>query len=167
MNRPLATALALIAALSLPGPGLVAAQGTEQGGFVTRLGSDTLAVERFTRTANRLEGERVLRVPRTALIRYVATLGKDGRVTVRGPPLRRRPAGWLHLVNDRIRSSCRDHLQARRPAGRDPDGDRAGRSPMLTHATLDEQMVQRPADEGDTVPMGRCFPVNRCACPPG
>lgn len=48
MNRSLATAFALVAALSLPGPGIVAAQGTEQGGFVTRLGSDTLAVERFT-----------------------------------------------------------------------------------------------------------------------
>jgi hypothetical protein len=81
MNRPLATALALMAALSLSRPSLVAAQGTEQGGFVTRLGTDTLAVERFTRAANRLEGERVLRVPRTALIRYVAILGKDGRVS--------------------------------------------------------------------------------------
>src|SRR3989454_4975796 len=33
--------------------------------FLVRLGRDTLAVERYTRTADRLEGEQVVRSPRT------------------------------------------------------------------------------------------------------
>ncbi|MGH7586426.1 MAG: DUF2911 domain-containing protein [Gemmatimonadales bacterium] len=56
------------------------AQARDQGGYVTRLGNDTIAVERFLRTADQLEGERVLRVPETSVIRYVATIGTDGRV---------------------------------------------------------------------------------------
>lgn len=39
-----------------------------------------MAVERFTRTAERLEGERLLRFPRTSLVRYQAILGSDGAI---------------------------------------------------------------------------------------
>ena len=48
--------------------------------FVIRQGDDTVAVERFTRRAGQLEGDRVVRVPRTSVTHYVATLAADGSV---------------------------------------------------------------------------------------
>jgi hypothetical protein len=50
----------------------------EVGAFVVRLGTDTVAVEEFARTAERLEGRQVIRTPRTAIRDYEATLGPDG-----------------------------------------------------------------------------------------
>jgi hypothetical protein len=44
------------------------------------LGPDTVAVERYTRTAERLTGELVIREPRTATRRYTAELAPDGSV---------------------------------------------------------------------------------------
>ncbi len=51
------------------------------GGFVTQLGVDTVAIERYTRTADRLEGDVALRSPRVRLIHYSATLDANGRMT--------------------------------------------------------------------------------------
>jgi hypothetical protein len=51
----------------------------QQGAFVIRLGRDTTAVERFTRTATRLEGDGVYRQPRTTVRHYVVDFGSDGR----------------------------------------------------------------------------------------
>ena len=58
--------------------------------IVTRLGVDTVAIERYTRTANRLEGDLVLRHPRVRTIHYVADVGLQGQIkslttTVRRP----------------------------------------------------------------------------------
>ena len=53
----------------------------ESAAFVVRLGTDTLGVERFTRTAARLEGEIVGRSPRTSLRRYVADFSPAGSLT--------------------------------------------------------------------------------------
>jgi Protein of unknown function (DUF2911) len=50
----------------------------QSGEFLVRLGRDTLAVERYTRTADRLEGEQVLRSPRTVHRLYTATFGAGG-----------------------------------------------------------------------------------------
>lgn len=57
-----------------------AAQVSDRGSFVTRLGDDTIAVEQFARTSDRIEGIRVLRSPRTTVIQYTATLKEDGSV---------------------------------------------------------------------------------------
>src|SRR5438876_11782597 len=65
----------LIATLAIP-TGLPA----QSGQFLVRLGRDTLAVERYTRTADRLEGERVVRSPRTVHRLYTATFGPGGVV---------------------------------------------------------------------------------------
>jgi hypothetical protein len=54
------------------------AQAPEQGVFITRLGTDTLSVERYTRTASRLEGEMVVRSPYTTVRRYTAEIRPDG-----------------------------------------------------------------------------------------
>ncbi len=67
----------LIALLALPLPAALAAQ---TGQFLVRLGRDTLAVERYTRTADRLEGEQVVRSPRTVHRLYTATFGPGGVV---------------------------------------------------------------------------------------
>lgn len=51
-----------------------------EGAFVVLLGNDTLGVERFQRTGQVLEGQLLLRSPRTRLIRYQAGLGPGGRI---------------------------------------------------------------------------------------
>ena len=65
----------LIAALALP-----AVLAAQTGQFLVRLGRDTLAIERYTRTADRLEGEQVVRSPRTVHRLYTATFGPGGAV---------------------------------------------------------------------------------------
>lgn len=62
-------------------PAAAAAAQTEQGAFVTTLGRDTIAVERYTLSGNRFEGRQVLRIPRTVVRDYVATLAPDGSIS--------------------------------------------------------------------------------------
>ncbi|MBV6522796.1 MAG: hypothetical protein MNPFHGCM_02946 [Gemmatimonadaceae bacterium] len=59
------------------------------GGFVLRLGRDTVALETYERTPDRITGEIVLRVPKTTYVRYQYDLRPDGapvRSTVRIDP---------------------------------------------------------------------------------
>jgi len=65
----------LRAVLALPAPAVLAAQ---TGQFVVRLGRDTLAIEQYTRTADRLQGEQVVRAPRTVHRLYTVTFGPSG-----------------------------------------------------------------------------------------
>ena len=46
--------------------------------YVVRLGNDTLAVDRFTRVGDRIEGTLVSRFPRTVVTRYLVTMNPDG-----------------------------------------------------------------------------------------
>jgi hypothetical protein len=74
-RRILPLALATFAPLSL------LAQGKpETGGFVVRLGKDTMVVERYVRTADRIESWSVNRQPVTIRRHFVLTL-KDGMPT--------------------------------------------------------------------------------------
>lgn len=57
------------------------ADAVDSGAFVVTFGADTVAVERFTRSAARLTGEMVSRVPRTVATRYDARLNPDGSVS--------------------------------------------------------------------------------------
>jgi hypothetical protein len=70
---------------------LFAAQ--DSAAFVTRLGNDTLVVERFVRVPNRLQADVVMRVPATRRIRYVLELSPTGELsrleTVVSSPARR------------------------------------------------------------------------------
>lgn len=59
---------------------LAAPAAAQSGAFVTRIGRDTLAVERYQRTATRLDGELVIRAPSTQHRIYGATLGPNGAV---------------------------------------------------------------------------------------
>lgn len=56
------------------------AEGQSASYIVTRLGTDTVALERYTRTNNRLEGDFVLRYPRVRTIHYVADLAPNGTI---------------------------------------------------------------------------------------
>jgi DUF2911 family protein len=56
------------------------AQAPERAAFITRLGRDTIAVERYTRTGNRIEGDLLNRQRGTRRIHYVLTLWDDGRL---------------------------------------------------------------------------------------
>lgn len=58
--------------------------------IVTRLGVDTVAIERYTRTGNKLEGDLVLRHPRVRTLHYIGDIGPQGQIrslttTVRRP----------------------------------------------------------------------------------
>jgi hypothetical protein len=48
--------------------------------IVTRLGTDTVAVERYTRSSDKLEGDLVLKNPRVRTIHYIADLGRQGEI---------------------------------------------------------------------------------------
>jgi len=77
------TRVALIAPLAgflFVTAGPLTAQSPSTAYIVTRLGVDTVAIERYTRTSDRLEGDLVLRYPRTRTFHYVADLGRRGEV---------------------------------------------------------------------------------------
>jgi hypothetical protein len=75
-----AAVLALpMAALIAPQP--TAAQRVDSAAYIVRFGTDTIAAERWIRTAEGLEAESVTRVPTTQVRRYVIRFGADGRVT--------------------------------------------------------------------------------------
>ena len=59
---------------------VVHAQGPSDEGFVVCLGEDTLAVERYSRSATTLESEIVLRVPAARRVTYTAALDTLGDV---------------------------------------------------------------------------------------
>jgi hypothetical protein len=117
-----------------------------------RLGRDTVAVERFTRSATRLEGERLLRYPRTALVHYSATLGSDGAIT-------RFESASVPLPNDSSRGSSTvifgmDSVRVTLSSG---DSTRAyAMNPAVTEASvylpfsfaLYEQLVRRTIGRG-------------------
>ncbi|MEP6507409.1 MAG: DUF2911 domain-containing protein [Gemmatimonadales bacterium] len=67
--RNLLATLTFIAAASL------GAQTPVSGTFVSTLGVDTAAVERYARTRDKLEGDILLRYPRVRIVHYVADLG--------------------------------------------------------------------------------------------
>lgn len=76
MHPRLIAATALLAA-ALP----ASAQQADSGAFIVRIGTDTLSVERYVRTADRLVMEAVQRSPSTMVHRLTMTTGPRGRVT--------------------------------------------------------------------------------------
>lgn len=74
--------LQIVAAVAMlcAAPAAIMAQpaGADSAGYVTRLGIDTLAIERFVRTRDRVEAEVLLRIPTTTRTTYVMELGPNG-----------------------------------------------------------------------------------------
>jgi hypothetical protein len=98
-----------------------AAQEPVRGAFVTRLGKDTLAVERYQRTVDRLEGEIVSQYPRAVRVRYTLRFDEHDQPvglelfaratgTPDAPPLleRRVRIDGATIVNDVIRNGAKD-----------------------------------------------------------
>lgn len=52
----------------------------DSGAFVVRIGTDTLSLERYTRTATQLRGEYVIRSPRSLHRIYINDLNPDGTI---------------------------------------------------------------------------------------
>lgn len=52
----------------------------QSGGFLIMLGADTIAIERFERNPNKIEGSLLRRIPQTYIIKYVVGLNPDGTV---------------------------------------------------------------------------------------
>ena len=67
---------ATTALLALP-----VAVSAQAGGFVTRLGSDTTSVERYVRSADKIEGTVVSRSPMTSVTKYTYWIAKDGSIS--------------------------------------------------------------------------------------
>jgi len=98
----------LLAAVALAAPAPLTAQGGASGtrpdsaSLVTRLGNDTLAVERFVRTGNRIEAEVVLRSPTVTRTHYTLELTPGGGIArlegVRLDPRSGAPAGRREVM---------------------------------------------------------------------
>jgi hypothetical protein len=71
--RPLLVSVAVLSCL----PVLLHSQ---VGGYVVRMGEDTVAVERFERTTNRIDGQIVRRLPQTSILRYALTFTPQGTI---------------------------------------------------------------------------------------
>ena len=76
------TTILLSGLLAVAGPASAAAQHThspiDSAAFVTRLGADTLVIERVIRSPRRVEAEVAMRVPRTTRTVYVLELSPSG-----------------------------------------------------------------------------------------
>lgn len=70
-----------VAALAAVPAGLSAQARADSAAFIVRLGHDTVAVERWVRTADRLDAVSVTRSPRAVVRRFSLRFGADGRVT--------------------------------------------------------------------------------------
>lgn len=59
--------------------GSPAPSSTQSAAYVVTLGSDTVAVDQYSRVGDRIEGTLLLRAPRVAVTRYTITLNPSGR----------------------------------------------------------------------------------------
>ena len=71
--------IASVALLSIIA-GHLAAQTPAPTYIVSRLGVDTVSIERYTRSSSKVEGDLVMKYPRVAVYHYVAELGPRGEV---------------------------------------------------------------------------------------
>ncbi len=74
--RSLIVRVGVACMLTLP----VLAHAQQPRGFVVMLGSDTIGVERFERSGDRIVGMLVRRLPQTNVLRYTVTFNADGTV---------------------------------------------------------------------------------------
>ncbi|MDQ2766452.1 MAG: hypothetical protein M3Y30_04780, partial [Gemmatimonadota bacterium] len=123
MNSPLLRLALLAAAAAHTVPA-----ADERAAFVTTLGRDTVALESFTRTSARVEGDIMVRIPGTVLCHYVLEFAGDG--SVRRSTLDVKPLGvstlperhvLLELAGDSLFTdvdSAGHHDKTRRLAGK-------------------------------------------------
>ena len=73
--------LAAVAAAACRASSVPAPSPAQSGAYIIRLGNDTIAVDQYTRTGNRIEGTLVQRNPRASVTRYVVELNANGTPT--------------------------------------------------------------------------------------
>ncbi len=149
--------------LVFTGFALIAAPLAAQSGpssFVARLGRDTMALERVTRTGNRIVGELFTVNPRARRYRYVANLdrlGRISRVEITRTATVDTPAEPGLLIVEEFRDSTAKVIITRGSAKPDTTTMRVrpGAAPFLTlSAGLLEQMVmQARRARSDSVPI--------------
>ncbi|HEX8432821.1 MAG TPA: hypothetical protein VF625_16165, partial [Longimicrobium sp.] len=91
----LAISLAACGGGTQPGTSPAPAARGESAAFLVTIGQDTVAVERYTRTATTLTGEVISRTPRVISRAYTAQLRPDGsvsRIEVHNRPLNATPS---------------------------------------------------------------------------
>lgn len=92
----------------------VAPATDDRAGFVTTLGRDTVALETFTRTPSRMEGDVVVRVPGTVLCHYAIDISADGlvkRTVLDVNPLGTSEVQARHVTLEFLRNSGHDSLR--------------------------------------------------------
>jgi hypothetical protein len=91
MHSPVIRAIALLAFSAAP----VVAQtpaASVSGVFITKLGSDTVSIERYTRSGDKLVGDLLMRgMPRVRVIHYVADIAPNGMI--KAMTINTRPVG--------------------------------------------------------------------------
>lgn len=70
----------ILVVVALTAPAALLGQTAESGAFVVTIGRDTVVVESFTRSADRIAGRYIARAPQTLIRDYEATLAPDGTV---------------------------------------------------------------------------------------
>jgi Protein of unknown function (DUF2911) len=154
-HRHLAATLGALAVLSASG---VAQGNVDRGGFVVCLGDDTLAVERYSRSATTLESEIILRFPATKRVTYTAGLDARGEVrtfnvsmdpVVGGPLAPQSSRGTLWFRGDSAETSLTvgDSTRMIRVAAR------PGSMPLtaFSHALVEQAILQASRTGRDSV----------------
>lgn len=90
----------VLAAPALVFAASLGAQSSAPSYIITRLGVDTVAIERFTRTNDRIEGDLALRYPRVRTFHYVGELTPGGAFKSMTTTMRRanEPAGGVPAI---------------------------------------------------------------------
>jgi hypothetical protein len=160
-HRVFAIGCSVLAALLVFSVGNLQAQ--VKAGFVSRLGTDTLAVERYSRTATKIEGDVVSPIPRATITHYVATLDAKGTVVKfelstrapsaapDAPPLLER----MSTVSDSVvttevrRNGRRDTVNSSRTVVRPGAVPAVGNSNVF----YEQMILQSRASKADSIPM--------------
>jgi hypothetical protein len=125
----------------------VAAQTPTTSYIVTRLGTDTVGIERYTRTSSKLEGDLVLKYPRVRTFHYVADLGPRGEIRSMTTTIRRPGTDATTAPLAEVRSTFSDSVavvEMQRAGQRDTTA--SGRK--IYHGNVVGTMFTEPAAYG-------------------
>ncbi|HEY0529478.1 MAG TPA: DUF2911 domain-containing protein [Gemmatimonadaceae bacterium] len=115
--------------------------------LVTRLGTDTVGIERYTRTGSKLEGDLVLKYPRVRTFHYVADLGPRGEIRSMTTTVRRPGTDATAVPLAEVRSTFADSVavvEMQRAGQRDTTA--SGRK--IYHGNVVGTMFTEPAAYG-------------------
>jgi hypothetical protein len=145
------TSLALVALLAAAAP----ASAQQSGSFVVRLGTDTTSVERYRRTAERIEVEQVGRVPRVLHRRFTYDLAPSGATTrasatVAAPGAAPSQQIEANLVGDSLITVIRQDTTTRTVRVAAPPGTMIG-SNASPWGLYETQTMRLAAQKGDSL----------------